>query len=203
MYPLAQINFRETPALEGFPEAGYLQVYISAFDDVYGLDFDYPQSQKNFRVIFFEESAVQAYKADFSFLDDVMSSEMLPVHRPHTLNFSKKEEFVGIGDALYERTCHVDLFKIAEQYPAIKNKLEDELCDNFQTNGHKLGGYAYFTQSDPRGYDGKFKDYVLLLQIDSDNDIMWGDVGVANFFIHPDDLAKKDFTKVMYNWDCC
>ena len=36
----------------------------------------------------------------------------------------------------------------------------------------------------------------------SDGEIMWGDYGVANFFIHPDDLAKKDFPKVLYNWDC-
>lgn len=34
-------------------------------------------------------------------------------------------------------------------------------------------------------------------------DIMWGDCGVANFFIHPDDLKNKDFSKVLYNWDCC
>ena len=28
MFPLAQINFREMPALEGFPKSGYLQLYI-------------------------------------------------------------------------------------------------------------------------------------------------------------------------------
>ena len=33
-------------------------------------------------------------------------------------------------------------------------------------------------------------------------DIMWGDVGVANFFIRPEDLKNKDFSKVLYNWDC-
>jgi uncharacterized protein YwqG len=31
---------------------------------------------------------------------------------------------------------------------------------------------------------------------------MWGDMGVGNFFIHPDDLAKKDFSKIFYTWDC-
>jgi uncharacterized protein YwqG len=38
--------------------------------------------------------------------------------------------------------------------------------------------------------------------VDSDNEIICGDVGVANFFIRPGDLAKKDFSQVMYNWDC-
>jgi uncharacterized protein YwqG len=39
--------------------------------------------------------------------------------------------------------------------------------------------------------------------MDSDQDIMWGDVGVGNFFIDYNDLLKKDFSKVLYNWDCC
>jgi len=32
---------------------------------------------------------------------------------------------------------------------------------------------------------------------------MWGDAGVANFFINSADLINKDFSRVMYNWDCC
>ena len=65
-------------------------------------------------------------------------------------------------------------------------------------------GYPNFTQDDPRGYN-EINEHILLLQIDSDddNDIMWGDCGIANFFIHPDDLAKQDFSQLVYNWDCC
>ena len=33
-------------------------------------------------------------------------------------------------------------------------------------------------------------------------EMLWGDVGVCKFFIHPQDLAKRDFSKVLYNWDC-
>ena len=33
--------------------------------------------------------------------------------------------------------------------------------------------------------------------------ILWGDVGVANFFILPQNLEKKDFSNVLYTWDCC
>ena len=32
---------------------------------------------------------------------------------------------------------------------------------------------------------------------------MWGDSGVANFFIDSEDLEKRDFSKVFYTWDCC
>lgn len=70
-------------------------------------------------------------------------------------------------------------------------------------------GYPYFTQYDPReGDDAKGKYSVQLFQMDSDygedNDyILWGDAGVANFFIREEDLAREDFRDVLYSWDCC
>jgi uncharacterized protein YwqG len=52
-----------------------------------------------------------------------------------------------------------------------------------------------------------FSDYELLLQIDSSeaeaDEICWGDVGVGNFFIRREDLRNRDFSKVLYTWDCC
>ena len=66
---------------------------------------------------------------------------------------------------------------------------------------HQVGGYPSFTQTDPRSQDDP---RILLFQLDSDDDLglMWGDMGVAHFFIHPDDLARCDFSNVAYNWDC-
>jgi len=68
--------------------------------------------------------------------------------------------------------------------------------------------YPAFTQSDPRQQlPTEDKSYILLLQIDSENnnkiDIMWGDTGIANFFIKRSALEKLDFSDVLYNWDCC
>lgn len=199
MYPLAQINFSEAPTLLGFPASGYLQFYISVTDDVYGLDFDQPQSQQNFKVLFFEEDEVQAYQTDFAFLEDTLSSGSSPVYKSHGLRFKKEIDYLGIGEVGYDKTL---LNAVFQQHASLKDELEDELYQCFTFSGHKLGGYAYFTQWDPREDHLVFKDYRLLFQLDSDDEIMWGDVGVANFFIHPDDLAKKDFSKVLYNWDC-
>ncbi len=33
--------------------------------------------------------------------------------------------------------------------------------------------------------------------------ILWGDAGVGNFFINREDLKRRDFSKILYNWDCC
>ena len=52
MFPLAQINCKELPPLEGYPNSGYLQFYISAFDEVYGLDFENPTIAKRISKFF-------------------------------------------------------------------------------------------------------------------------------------------------------
>lgn len=202
MYPLAQINFSEIPPLPGYPTSGYLQFYISAFDDIHGFDYGDSQNQKNFRVLFFEEEDIKQYKADFSFLDKTMQSENVPVLKPHAFKFQKTEEFASMGDARYRHTIAGNIYEIAARYPAEENELINAAFSAFYNGGHKIGGYAEFAQEDPRMDEPFFEEYVQLLQIDSGNEIMWGDMGVAHFFIHPDDLAKKDFSKVSYTWDC-
>lgn len=65
--------------------------------------------------------------------------------------------------------------------------------------GHKLLGYPFFTQDDPRHND----EYdTLLFQLDSCKDVMWGDSGVGNFFINKDKLKALDFSDVYFTWDC-
>lgn len=55
MMLLSQINFAEA-ALDDhrLPQQGLLQFFIAAEDDVFGMDFDQPDSQKDFRVVFHE-----------------------------------------------------------------------------------------------------------------------------------------------------
>jgi uncharacterized protein YwqG len=201
MFPLAQINFSEVPKLEGFPESGYLQFYIQA-GDTFGLSFD-EKIPSDFKVLFFEESEVQEIEEDFSFLNEVLKSDYSPVNCPHSLIFEGKREYIGIGDFQGERSGYFNFDSVLNEHKDIANKLEDIFFETFLCSGHKIGGYAYFTQEDPRAYYNSKQDYQLLFQMDSGNEIMWGDVGVANFFIHPDKLAKKDFSEVLYNWDCC
>lgn len=91
--------------------------------------------------------------------------------------------------------------------------MDDEAYDNMVeelgNENHWLLGYPYFTQSDPREYEEKYRYYdTLLFQMDSDygeeeDDILWGDAGVANFFMNREDLKNRNFDKVLYNWDCC
>lgn len=202
MIPLAQINLSECPSLDGFPNSGYLQFYI-ADDDVYGLNFDDQQTQTGFRILYFKEEELTKPIQDFSFFDGVIRAEYSPVDKPYRLSFQLKEEYLAMGDYHGRRIVDVMCGQIAQRYPQMKDKLSDILYDRSSNTGHKLGGYAYFTQEDPREYKKEWRDRILLFQIDSDNDIMWGDVGVANFFIEPEKLARLDFSDIVYNWDCC
>ena len=42
-----------------------------------------------------------------------------------------------------------------------------------------------------------------LLTVGTTDGVMWGDSGVGQFLIHEDDLRRRDFSRVVYNWDCC
>ena len=55
MMLLAQINFSDLSAFDTvLPKEGMLQFFITIDDDVFGMDFDEPASQKDFRVVFHE-----------------------------------------------------------------------------------------------------------------------------------------------------
>lgn len=205
LYPLAQINLRDLPPLEGIPESGFLQFYISGADGMYGLDMENSLSQAGSRVLYFTEDEVKRHQTDFSFLEFNPENDLSPLYDPHEIHFTKHEEYPG-GESMESKLFVEQYMKpIAKRYPTIEEELLFEIPFCINNDGHKIGGYPNFTQSDPRMYSGQpesVKEYILLFQMGGDKEIMWGDAGVGNFFIHPDDLAKKDFSKVLYNWDC-
>ena len=82
--------------------------------------------------------------------------------------------------------------------------MNDYFCEDSKDGTlHQIGGYPFFVQCDGRSED---EEEVLLLQIDSeyntDVNISLGDDGIANFFITPEALRKRDFSKVRYYSDC-
>jgi uncharacterized protein YwqG len=189
MILLAQLNFSEIPQLENYPEKGILQFFISG-GEWYDMD--------DYKVIFHEE--IKNHQTDFEFLTEDLYSDS-PVNCEHRLSFSKEEEYGGVQDFRFNFNFNgLDYWEFEEKLNESQKKEIEKLVDN---EGHKIGGYAYFTQGDPREYDEKSKNDILLLQIDTDEEIMFGDSGVANFFINKDDLINRKFEKAYFNWDCC
>ena len=91
-----------------------------------------------------------------------------------------------------------------DEYQETLSKAQQEELDTYCYNtGHKIGGYAFFTQSDPRDCSPNQSTDVLLLQIDTDEEIMFGDGGVAHLFISPEALKNQQFDQAYFQWDCC
>ena len=208
MFLLAQINFSEIPKLDGFPETGVLQFYIRSGDHLYGANFDDLTKQDGFRVIYFSKVIEDESKlvTDFSFLP---KHDFLPWQEPCSLTFTRRYAPISAVDYQFERRIFgQDAAESTDEMP--KRYAEYELYGAYEklfpSAGHKLGGYPYFTQYDPRiGERYRDKNYMLLFQMDTDGeaDIMWGDSGVGNFFIQEQELEKRNFSKVLYTWDCC
>ncbi|WP_100403555.1 YwqG family protein [Bacillus sp. FJAT-42315] len=199
---LAQINFAEVPRLDHFPEKGILQFYLAANDDLFGMDFDEPTNQTNFRILYHSDVTTDESElvTDFSYMEEP-DEEYFPVGKEAKLSFTLNEEPISDGDYRFEHLS-IDL----EQETGDGTELWDVYAEHFAGTGAKIGGYPFFTQEDPRSYEEQYQQHnILLLQIDTDDDldIMWGDSGVGNFFITKEDLEKLDFSNVMYNWDCC
>ena len=194
----AQINFSEVPHLPGFPEHGILQVFIDGLSYNMGWNFENQSAQAGWRIVYYPELLPESeLQTDFSAYQ-AADSDCLPFSGEFPLIFQTAGE-------------------------------EEEDADFKKLEGHKIGGCPIFIQGDPfweyhedidfddhgTGFDdpavySDWQKYILLLQLDSDineNDrytgkLMWGDSGVANFFITPEDLAKRDFSRTAFMFDC-
>ena len=196
MFLLAQINFAAFKFDEPFPSGGILQ-FFAANEDLLGLDYDNPTAQKNFRVVYHEKIGGDIVEIP----PDNPADNFTPVCGEYKISFSRSETFMTAHDFRFDEIC-----KSAAGGVELSDENYQKLCSELEPKFpcHQMLGYPYFTQEDPR-YNKKFAEYdTLLLQIDSEGEyVMWGDAGVGNFFIRRQDLVDKNFSDVLYNWDCC
>lgn len=224
MMLLAQINleqmFQDTEREELLPETGMLQFFIG-LDDVFGMDFEEKDVQKNFRVVYHEKIDGQVTKSQIRSLGipdctDENMEEYTPIWKEAALKITRKPVYMGEGDYRFHRLFldavrekYGNRYEDLSLYRLLDEEAYDNLTEELANDGHWLLGYPYFTQSDPREYEEKYRYYdTLLFQMDSDygdeeDYILWGDAGVGNFFINREDLKRRDFSKILYNWDCC
>ncbi|MEC2600948.1 DUF1963 domain-containing protein, partial [Bacillus cereus] len=173
---------------------------------LYGADFDHPTIQKDFRIIYHSTIIEDLNKVitDFSYLNTLELEDFI-IPEAAKLNFELAYQPVTPRDYRFEMifSDNIDWEEIVDEENNTElGELYDDLCKD---QGHKIGGYPFFTQTDPREWEEKYQQHdILLLQIDTDDslNIMWGDSGVANFFIRKEELLNLDFSNVIYNWDC-
>lgn len=183
---LAQINFDDMPHLDGYPESGLMQFFIGD-DDYLGLD-------SGCKVIYLPEYTKDASKllAENPFEQDYL--ERAPYRREGRMKFTPNTMPIGTECAAFG-----DKF-----YKKVTDEEWDALYDVCYPQGCFVGGYPLFVQNSPEYYDsGEFD--VVLLQLDCEDEcgIMFGDAGSCVFLISKDDLEKRCFDNVQYEWQCC
>ncbi|KAK2962867.1 putative protein of unknown function (DUF1963) [Blattamonas nauphoetae] len=198
---LAQLNFETLPHLPDFPTTGILQIYIDKNDDVYGINFDRYTEQKGWRIVY--HPTIEHDESKLQTPPPVVNYDNLPFEEEHLIvPGTILEEPLTNYDYRFGEIWEEQFESEASELGLERYELAEELFPDEAGFSHKLGGYPAFTQDDPRSDEQYQAHDVLLLQINSDQKIMWGDVGIANFFISRDDLKACRFDRVMYNWDC-
>ncbi|MDC8004095.1 DUF1963 domain-containing protein [Aureisphaera galaxeae] len=191
MVMVAQLNFEQIPELEFFPMDGILQLFLSPTD----------WYMKDSAIVYHSKEQLEKEPMnDFSFLTEAAYEEM-PVYKIHQLSFEKAIDRGGSEDSQFDFLFDgIDYWEYTER---LTEEQEKEFNAYFRAMGHKIGGYAEFTQSDPRGNSKEQMDDIQVLQIDVDEHIMFGDSGLGHIFISKEDLMNKDFSKAYFYWDCC
>ena len=211
---LAQINLSDVsdPRL---PATGLLQFFISC-DDGNGYD-----DKNGYKVVYHKdidpsvtEESVKALGIRAASDIKPENEEYMPLTKSYSLTFSESSESIGqscntfdsvVADklkSLYNIDMNeVEIHSYYKLYGFLSSEDYDYVAEALNDGaGHKIFGYPFFTQEDPRNNG---EDDILLFQMDSDcKDIMWGDSGVGGFFISEENLKNLDFDKVVYNWDC-
>ena len=197
---LIQINL-ENVQLEDYPQEGILQIFIDkecSWPCEYKIKY-YPQ--------------ITEYKTDLD--DSDFESDI--IDRPLKIKLIKDIEHMPISDYRFNGTMKQVIKEVTGE-----DINEDEIDEFFEENGHdlyddfektfginnfqgNLGGYADFTQTDPRPIENDEDKIECLVKIDSylDNRIMIGDCGIIFSFISKEDIKNRNFANAVVDWDCC
>jgi len=208
---LAQINLSQLPQNDIFPSEGMLQFFI--FPDMeYGIS-----STK--KVVYHKTINRNVYEKQIREMkypcSDNVSYGDFPVTGELAMDFEKVTTYMTPDDWRFDALLREIAGDMGvELFDGTSHSVVSEACDGDdfykESSGHRMGGYPYFTQYDPRYMEELHKYDFLLLQIDTDDKVgisdklvMWGDSGVGQFFINSEALREMKLDDVYYTWDCC
>ena len=207
LYLLAQLDFSKIPHIQDFPQKGILQIFIAGDNDMAGMNCDDPFDQTTWCIRYYENVEHPDILKDVHHTNCDDSDISLPFSPSNTYVLTPylDEQVISLSDYRFndvlKESCKDILPEDVTRYYDLDDDTLDQLYDMLETCNCQMGGYPYFTQYDHRA--GMPEYDVLLFQLDSVEDIMWGDCGVAKFFMTWEALRKCDFSEVMYQWDCC
>ena len=223
MLMLAQVNIKDLPYLDHrLPADGMIQFYLSVSENEHNstgtnLDTDNKTNRYFNKVVYFNQDKLESNYEDLTSIKNELSLKFktsgynFPVQNEilnknfledseFNLNQKKESNIMNFKSNIQPMSFSTSKFKT--EYPDIsKNEAVEEQYFNLykQFITTKLFGYPDFIQSDPFMNTDSL---ILLMQFNSyEFNMLWGDGGIASFFIHPDDLENLNFEKVLFTWD--
>lgn len=198
MQLLCTLYCSEIKGIPDFPERGVLRFYIGQAP-LYGMDYSCPTVQKNWRVVY-DPQEVNAMPETVQNLQTEH-----PVKGCFCLKATAEKECLAPPDYRFKPEFERFMRSYGRKEPIDWDEY-DILMNRYRLRGNKIGGYAWSTQDDPRERKELQKYDTILLQIDSvyqgDCQISFGDAGVALFLIPKEKLKARDFSDVLFWWDC-
>ena len=205
MLLMLQINLKDVQ-IEGYPDEGILELFTTKYP--YENDFDYCvryyDDNLDYQTVFDKNIDFKNENNSNAFIDESYKIEL-----------KKTYDFMPIADFRYDDIFKqilkdiygIDLDFWETNFSFSSNELEEQLEKEIKsiTPNISFGGYANFTQFDPRQYSELSNKTECLFKIDSEYDldkICIGDSGILFALISKEDLKKKSFDSVHINWDC-
>lgn len=194
---LFQINFKDID-LEGYPNDGILELFVDR-------ELGYPSK---YQVLYFDKVESE-FETEFPNID--LNSFI--VQKEYKIELTKTTTYMPINDYRFDkilnRIAKDECGLTINHLYTIEEDLNDDeafdyLIERMPTTHGEIGGYANFTQGDPReGTEGIFTECIFKLDSYLDlNKVMIGDCGIAWLLISKENLINKDFHKAKFDWDC-
>ncbi len=184
--------------LDGWPNSGFLEIFTDR-------SLDYPCQ---YEIRYYDEGLEYQTELPNVELEEFIVDEPIKIELEETIchkplsNFDGEETLINIAEELFGQNFNtfeeLDSFIDTDDFYV---EFMDALSNPYGT----IGGYADFTQSDPREYEGEERTECIL-KLDSCLDskrLYIGDAGILFVLISKEDIVNKNFKNGLVDWDCC
>lgn len=197
---IAQINFGDLPPIPDYPSSGILQLFVTKdIEDGVCVPVYHKEIVKGTKVL----DDVPLVNTSFPKYDQFPFNEVFYPTAKKVVSIPNNSEdhwddvfTPEVNDAF--RTNWKSWLDMPDKILRIAWEMQKK---KYYPYGSKIGGHPYFVQADPRRSEEKS---ALLLQIDSDRGIMFGDNGSSQFFCSKNNIKNCRFTEktVTFTWSC-
>ncbi len=186
---LLQINLSDIK-MEGYPESGILEIFSSK-------KIDYPQEYK---ILYFEDNLEPELELPFVETEDFFVMKPMKVELKKTIVHMPLTDYrsTSIFNEIIKK-YGTQINSIYDLDKDIINRLQDAIITVQAT----IGGYADFTQDDPRMEEDNRDECLFKLDSLFDRNIFIGDAGILTVTGSKEDLKENNFDSFVLDWDCC